>query len=165
MVVHGRELHHAALTQAVQARCSADSHVGPSQKIDLHVIGSGFDAYEGLMVRIIVTLGEPNYGLGESPIVSGAFDIALPGVLGDYTGIAVHVDRVRDDACNPDTEFIWQTSTGPAGAFGPGFTTSPSGAVVWEITPSKLRIVQQVGPCSLNGIFDLSIPLRCPAQK
>ncbi len=124
--------------------------VGALQKKDLRVVGRGFDAYEGLTIRILVSLGEPAYGLGEAPIEAGAFDILLPGVLGDYAGIAVHVDRVRDNACNPDREFI------------PGFSTSGSSVAVWEVTSDTLRVFKEVGPCSLNGIFDLAIPLPCP---
>jgi hypothetical protein len=146
------------------APCIDVSHVGAMQKKDLEVIGSGFDAYEGLMIRVLATLREPAYGLGEAPIQGGAFDISLPGVLGDYTGIAIHVDRVRDNACNPDSEFIWQQTTGPTGQWGVGVLTA-SGGLLWEVTPGTLRVFNQVGPCSLNGVFDLTIPLPCPAGK
>jgi hypothetical protein len=147
------------------ARCVDVSHVGALQKKDLRVIGSAFDAYEGLTIRIVATLGEPAYGLGQGPIEGGAFDILLPGVLGDYTGIAVHIDRVRDDACNPDQEFIWQRTTGPLAALGPGFSTSGAGENVWKVTPDTLWVFEQVGPCNLNGIFDLAKPLPCPAES
>jgi hypothetical protein len=145
--------------------CVDVSHVGALQKEDLRVIGSGFDAYEGLTIRVFATLGEPAYGLGEAQIEGGAFDLLMPGVLGDYTGLAVHIDRVRDHACNPDREFIWQQATGPTSAWGPSYSVSSSGGVIWEVTPNKLRIFPQSGPCNLNGIFDLTIPLRCPAGK
>lgn len=131
------------------------------QKRDLRVIGTGFDAYDGLIVRIIVTLGEPDHGLGEAAVTSGRFDITLPGVLGNYTGIAVHIDRVRNDACDADTEVIWQVTSGPLSALGPGFSTTPSGAAVWTIVPDTLRVQRGVGPCSINGIFDLTNPVRC----
>jgi hypothetical protein len=144
--------------------CVDVSHVGPLQKKDLEVIGTGFDAYHGMMIRVLATNQEPAYGLGESPIVGGAFDISLPGVLGDYTGIAIHVDRVRDDACNPDREFIWQQTTGPTSQWGVGSTTA-SGGLVWEVTPGTLRVFQQVGPCNLNGVFDLTTPIACPSAK
>jgi hypothetical protein len=146
-------------------RCVDVSHVGPLQKKGLEVIGTGFDAYEGLMIRIIATLGEPAYGLGEAPIADGAFDIVLPGVLGDYTGIAIHVDRVRDDTCNPADEFIWQQATGPMSAWGPTFSTTASGGAVWKVTPDTLRVFEQAGPCNINGIFDLAIPLPCPSKN
>ena len=153
----------AAVSASV--RCVDVSHVGAMQQHDLRVIGSGFDAYEGLTIRILATLGEPAYGLGEAPIEGGSFDISLPGVLGDYTGIAVHIDRVRDNACNADREFIWQQTTGPLSALGPRFSASGSGGAVWEVTPDTLRVFEPVGPCNLNGIFDLTIPLPCPAKK
>ena len=146
------------------APCVDVSHVGPMQKKDLEVVGTGFDAYEGFMIRVLATLGEPAYGLGEAPIEGGAFDILMPGVLGDYTGLAVHVDRVRDDACNPDREFIWQQTTGPMSAWGLGLTTTSEG-LAWDVTPDTLRVFEQAGPCNLNGIFDLTKPIPCPAAN
>ncbi len=132
--------------------CVDTSHVDERQRDDLQVVGTGFQEYDGQVVRILVTHGEPTYGLGEVTIVGGAFEILLPGVLGDYTGIAVHVDTQRNSACDPDAEFIWQMTTGPA----PGDT-------VWEVTPDSLMVFDQVGPCSLNGIFDLEATLVCPS--
>jgi hypothetical protein len=144
-------------------QCVDVSHVGPLQQEDLRVIGSGFDADEGLTVRILATLGEPEYGLGQAAIEGGSFDISMPGVLGDYTGLAVHVDRVSDSTCDPDVELIWQLTSGPIGAWGSQFSVAASGEVVWEITPDTLMTFDQVGPCDLNGIFDLAIYLPCPA--
>jgi hypothetical protein len=140
--------------------CVDVSHVDRDlQSRDLEVIGSGFEAYEGLMIRIVATLGEPNYGLGEAPIENGAFDIYLPGVLGDYTELGVHVDRARDDACDPDEEF-WQMATGPLSALGPGISES-SGHAVWDVTPDRLRVFPEAGACNVNGNFDLTTPLHC----
>jgi hypothetical protein len=126
---------------------------------DLEVIGTGFDAYEGQTVRILVTPREPHYGLGEAPIQNGSFDIFLPGVLGDYTGIAVYIDKVRNNACDPAEEFIWQITTGPGPWRGLGVVTG--GRTIWNVTPDTLRTFPQVGPCSLNGVFDLTTPLPC----
>jgi hypothetical protein len=147
------------------ASCVDVSHVGPLQKKDLAVMGSAFEAYEGSMIRVVATLGEPTYGLGEAPVEGGAFAILLPGVLGDYTGLAVHVDRVRDDACKPDGEFIWQRATGPMSAWGPGFSRTASGGAVWVVTPDTLRRFDEAGPCNINGIFDLTKPLPCRVTK
>jgi hypothetical protein len=140
--------------------CIDVSHVDEMQRDDLEVIGTGFDAYDGNRVRILVTHGEPTYGLGETPIENGAFDLLLPGVLGDYTGIAVHIDRIRNNACDPDEEFIWQWTTGPASARGPSIMER-GGRSVAEVTPDTLRVFEQAGPCNLNGIFDLATPLPC----
>ena len=104
-----------SLPDASSGECVDVSHVDARQKDDLEVIGTGFEAYEGQIVRILVTHGEPTYGLGEAPIEDGSFDTYLPGVLGDYTGIAVHVDSVRDNACDAD-EALWQMTTGSASA-------------------------------------------------
>lgn len=140
--------------------CVDVSHVGDLQRSDLEVIGTGFDADEGHMIRVVATLGEPNYGLGEVLIQNGAFNLYLPGVLGDYTGLAVHVDRVRNDACDPDEEILWQITTGPASALGPEISES-NGHAVWEVSPDTLRTFEQAGPCNLNGIFDLTVALPC----
>src|SRR5262245_16265334 len=134
--------------------CVDVSHVDERQVDDLEMIGTGFEAYEGLMVRILVTHGEPTYGLGEAPIQEGSFDIYLPGVLGDYTGIAVHIDSVRDDACAPDERF-WQENTGPRSSRGPRYPTI-DGRVLREVTPEELRVFEQAGPCNLNGVFDFT---------
>lgn len=138
---------------ASDSTCVDVSHVDERQKDDLRVIGTGFTADEGETVRIVATHGAPSYGLGQTVIHHGSFDVLLPGVLGDYTGIAVHIDRVRDSACNPDDEFIWQWTTGPA-----------LGDTVVEVSPDTLRTFDQVGPCSLNGIFDLTTALTCPPE-
>jgi hypothetical protein len=140
--------------------CVDISHVGAMQTLDLEVIGTGFAGDEGQMIRVVVTLGSPTYGLGEAPIRDAAFDIYLPHVLGDYTGIAVYVDRTRNDACDPDQEVMWQVTTGPASALGPGFT-KVDGHVVWAVTPASLRVSNIVPPCILNGIFDVSTTLAC----
>ena len=85
-----------------------------------------------------------------------------PEVLGDYTALGIYVDRVRDHACNPDEELLWQQSTGPMSAWGPHFTESDAGGIVWAVTPDTLRVFEEAGPCNVNGMFDLTIPLRCP---
>jgi hypothetical protein len=162
---HGSSARQRVSDGSASVACVDVSHVGALQRRDLHVIGSGFDAYDGLMIRILATLGEPEYGLGEAPITGGSFDMLLPGVLGDYTGIAVHVDRVRDNACNPSEEFIWQLTTGTLSALGPDFSTPDSGAIVWSIAPDMLKTFPQAGPCNLNGIFDLTQPVTCPAPN
>lgn len=141
--------------------CVDVSHVAGLQREDLRVVGTGFEEYEGLMMRLVVTIREPNYGLGEAPIENGGFDLTLPGVLSDYTGIALYVDRVRNDACDPDDETLWQMTSGPLSALGPAFTATDGGPVLMEVTPDRLRIFPQAGPCNLNGIFDLQIPLTC----
>jgi len=140
--------------------CVDVSQVDDLQTQDLEVIGSGFEAYEGLMIRIIATIGEPNYGMGEAPIQDGAFDIFLPGVLSDYTELGVYVDRVRNDACDPDDELLWQMATGPLSALGP-LISQNSGHAVCEMTPDRLRIFPEAGACNVNGNFDLTTPIHC----
>ena len=148
-----------SLPDASSGECVDVSHVDARQKDDLEVIGTGFEAYEGQIVRILVTHGEPTYGLGEAPIEDGSFDTYLPGVLGDYTGIAVHVDSVRDNACDAD-EALWQMTTGSASARGPWISES-SGHAVWEVMPNPVWVFPEAGVCNLNGIFDLTTPIAC----
>jgi len=145
--------------------CVDVSHVGELQRDDLHVVGAGFDADEGRVIRVVATIGEPGYGLGEAPIMVGAFDMTLPGVLSDYTEIGVHVDRVRNARCDPDSEALWQQVTGPLSALGPGYTRTAPGEVLWEITPDTLHTFEQAGPCNINGNFDLTIARRCSPAK
>jgi hypothetical protein len=149
-----------ALPDGGSVECVDVSRVDARQLDSLYVIGDGFQAYEGQMMRILVTHGEPTYGLGEAPIEDGFFDIYLPGVLGDYTGVAFHLDRVRNNACDPDQEILWQETTGPASSRGPLYPTV-DGSVVRVVTPETLRVFEQAGPCSLNGIFDLTTPIAC----
>jgi hypothetical protein len=138
--------------------------VDEMQRDSLRVIGSGFGVYEGQTIRVVATHGEPTYGLAEAPIQGGSFEILLPGVLGDYTGLGIYVDTVRDDACNPGDEILWQQTTGPASARGPAFELGSGGETIWEVTPDRLRTFEQAGPCNINGIFDLTNPLPCPAE-
>jgi len=119
-------------------------------KWDLRVIGTGFEADEGNTVRVVVTLGEPSYGLGQAAIRSGSFDFVLPGTVEPYTGIGVYIDRGRDDACDVNDDSLWQRTTG--GVYGD---------YVWELTPDE-RDPAGAPPCNINGIFDLTNPLPCP---
>jgi hypothetical protein len=144
--------------------CVDVSHVDEMQTDSLEVIGRGFETYEGHTIRIVVTQGEPTYGLGEALIQLGSFEILLPGVLGDYTEIGIYADTVRDDACNPADEILWQWTTGPASARGPAFQQGLLDGVVWEVTPDSLRTFEEAGPCNINGNFDLTNPRPCPAE-
>lgn len=33
------------------------------------------------------------------------------------------------------------------------------------VAPDTLRVFDRVGPCDLKGIFDLTLPLPCPAEN
>jgi hypothetical protein len=120
-------------------------------KWDLRVIGTGFEADDGSRVRVVVTFsGEPSYGLAETTIQSGAFDITLSAAIEPYTGIGVYFDRGRDDACDVDQDALFTRTTG--GVFGD---------YLWEITPDEPDPAG-ASPCYINGIFDLTTPLPCP---
>jgi hypothetical protein len=65
-------------------------------------------------------------------------------------GIGVYVDKGMDDACNVDSDRLWQITTG--GVYGD---------YVWQVTPDT-RDPVGAPPCNINGIFDLTVPLSCP---
>jgi hypothetical protein len=120
-------------------------------KWDLRVIGTGFEADEGERVRVVVTYsGEPSYGLAETAIQSGSFDIVLSGATEPYTGIGVYIDRDRDEACTIDVDTLFTLTTG--GVYGD---------FVWEVTPDEPDPAG-ASPCYINGIFDLTVTLPCP---
>jgi hypothetical protein len=143
-----------------QLSCVDVSHVDEQQRFELEVIGTGFDADEGRVIRVVATHGEPNYAVGEATIRDGEFDIDLPVALGDYTGLGLYVDRIRNEACDSADEVLWQFTTGPGSALGPAISMR-NGRAVWEVTPNTLSIFEQAGPCNINGIFDLTVALPC----
>jgi hypothetical protein len=120
---------------------------------DLLVAGTALDEFEGETVRLIITVnGEPKYGLAETVIGGGSFEFAIPGGVGNYTGLGVYIDRGKDDACTPGVDPMWQRSTG--GDHGP---------VRWDVNPGSMRPSPGIPPCSINAIFDLTTPLHCPS--
>jgi hypothetical protein len=117
---------------------------------DLHIIGTGFEADEGSRVRVVVTLGEPSYALAETTIENGSFNVTLTAATEPYTGMAVYIDRGRNDRCDIE-EDTWFTHTS-GGVYGEH---------TWEITPDT-EPPSGESPCYLNGIFDLATTLSCP---
>lgn len=117
---------------------------------DLLVVGTGFEAHEGDTVRLVITNGEPSYGLAETTVKDGAFEFSLPGAVGNYTGMGVYIDQGRDDACTLGVDLSWQRTTGG--------DTAP---VTWTITPDS-RPAASDSPCDINGIFDITTTLPCP---
>jgi hypothetical protein len=132
--------------------CADFSHAEPLRAPlrDLQVVGTGFEAYEGDTVRLVITDGEPHYGLVETTIANGAYGFFLPGGVGIYTGLGVYVDVGKDDACTAGVDLFWEMTTGAG-----------QGAVKWEISPD-LKPSSSTSPCSLNGVFDLTQALPCP---
>jgi hypothetical protein len=116
---------------------------------DLRVVGTGFSVDDGVLVRVVITpRGEPDYGIAETTMENGGFDIELPDAVGQYWGLGVYVDFGRDDACSSD-DMEYQMTTG-------GDTAD----VTFEV-PSSFR-EPGIPMCSINGIFDMTRVLPCP---
>jgi hypothetical protein len=133
--------------------CVDFSHVEKGSR-DLRVIGTGFDEPDGETVRVVVTTGAPrdapDYGLAETKIQSGAFDITLPDAVGEYWGIGVHIDTAKDDACTVDADPFWEMTTG-----------ATEDDVTFAITPS-LPPNPNGRSCYINGsVFNLTQALPC----
>jgi hypothetical protein len=125
----------------------------PVGRFDFRVVGSGFDAYEGELVRAVVVNGNhPGYGLGQTTIRNGSFEIVLPKTNEPYTGYGVYIDRGGDDACTVNVDPFFQMTSG--GVYQD---------VNWEINP-QTRYLQGLPPCNIDGIFDLTQPLPCQSS-
>lgn len=133
--------------------CIDFSHIEKGSR-DLRVIGTGFDEPDGETVRVVVTTGAPrnapDYGLVETKIRSGSFDITLPDAVAEYWGIGVYIDTAKDDACAVDEDPFWEMTTG-----------ADQNDVTFAITPS-LPPNPNGRPCYINGsVFNLTQALRC----
>jgi hypothetical protein len=123
----------------------------PTGRYDFRVVGSGFEAYDGETARVVVDyVNHVGYGLGETTIRNGSFEIALPKTNEPYTGYAVYIDRGKDDACTVNVDPFFQMVSG--GVYQD---------VHWEITP-QTTFLRGLEPCNIDGIFDLTHPLPCP---
>ena len=131
------------------ADCIDLSH-GKTEPYDFRVVGSGFDAYDGETARaVVVFVNHVGYGLGETTIRNGSFEIVLPKTNEPYNMYGLYIDRGKDDACTQNVDPFWQMASGAV------FQD-----VNWEInpqTPPGLGL-----ECNINGLFDLTQPLPCP---
>ena len=125
---------------------------GKTEPYDFRVAGSGFDAYDGEAVRLVVVfVNHDGYGLATTSIRNGLFEIVLPKTNEPYNMFGLYIDRGRDDACTLDVDPFWQMASG--GVFRD---------VNWEINPQTRAGISGVPPCNINGLFDLTQPLPCP---
>jgi hypothetical protein len=123
----------------------------PIGRYDFRVVGSGFDAYDGERARaVVIRGGDTGYGLGETTIRNGSFEIALPKTNEPYTGYGVYIDRGADDACTLNVDPFFQMASG--GVYED---------VNWEINP-QTRFLAGLPFCNIDGLFDLTQPLPCP---
>ena len=118
---------------------------------DFRVVGSGFDAYSGETVRaVVVFVNHIGYGLGETTIRNGSFEIVLPKTNEPYNMFGLYIDRGRDDACTRNVDPFWQMASG--GVFQD---------VNWEINPQTPTGLPGL-ECNINGLFDVTQALPCP---
>jgi hypothetical protein len=128
-----------------------DLSQAPVGRYDFRVVGSAFEAYDGETARAVVVNGNHmGYGLGETTIRNGSFEIALPKTSEPYTGYGVYIDRGKDEACTVNVDPFFQMTSG--GVYQD---------VNWEINP-QTRYLPGLPPCNIDGIFDLTQPLPCP---
>jgi len=114
------------------------------------VLGSGFEGYDGEKVRaVVVYMSRIGYGLGETTIRNGSFEIVLPKTNEPYTGYGVYIDRGRDSTCTLDVDPFFQMTSGGVNQ-----------DVNWEINP-QTHYLQGLPPCNIDGLFDLTQPLPC----
>jgi len=128
---------------------------GLTEPYDFRVVGSGFDAYDGETARaVVVFLNHVGYGLGETTIRNGSFEIALPKTNEPYNMFGVYIDRGKDDACTLNVDPFWQMASG--GVYRD---------VNWEINPQTPAGLAGLPLCNINGLFDLTQPLPCPGVR
>ena len=129
--------------------CLDLSHA-PIERYDFRVVGSGFDAYDGERARaVVIRSSNSGYGLGETTIRNGSFEIALPKTNEPYTAYAVYIDRGGDNACTLNVDPFFQMASG--GVYED---------VYWEINPDT-HFLAGLPFCNINGLFDLTQPLTC----
>ena len=135
--------------------------------LDLQIVGSQFDAYEGRRIRIVVSNNPGGrLGVAEATIASGAFELTIPGTLdyGYYLEIALYVDDNANSACDVG-EPLWGLVAGivqenlrvdatpAAPCLSGGGPNMFQGCDSWQ-TPTS--------PCVINGQLDLQMRLSCP---
>ena len=153
--------------------CQAPAPEG-EEPVDVHLIGSGLDTYDGEIVRVIVEPGgSPRPGIAESKIIDGTFNILWPVSGTSYTAITAYVDSTRDDVCRRAQE--------PHGHFVTSVTTFPEATTVYvcgdpdtcnrcpETFPDMpcynldIGIGSEQGSCG-GAFVDTSTPMPCPDQ-
>jgi len=157
----------AGADSEVSNSCVSVTGGGKEPWLDLLIAGSQFDAYEGRRIRIVVSGNRGDrLGVAEATIASGAFELTLPSTFnyGYYTEIDLYVDDDADSACDVG-EPLWGFVTGIVqenlriDAIPAGPCRSGGGPSMFQGCGSWLT---QVGPCLINGQFDLQMRLPCP---
>jgi hypothetical protein len=126
----------------------------PSNRTISEWSAPGFDAYDGETARVVVVfVNHMGYGLGETTIRNGSFEIVLPKTNEPYNMYGLYIDRGKDDACTRNVDPFWQMASG--GVFQD---------VNWEVNPLTPAGLPGLDPCNINGLFDLTQPLPCPGK-
>jgi hypothetical protein len=145
--------------------CSEATGGGVEPSWDLRIVGTGFDAYDGMRIRAIAIGGPARLGVAQDEITLGAFDLAIEGTIDDgaYVEVVLYVDADIDDACD-ESEALWGFVTGIA-----------EDDLLLEVTPGELCVrdggtrvgagcrmwPEPFGPCYVNGGIELTMPLSC----
>ncbi len=142
---------------------------------DLHLVASGFDEYEGSLVRV-VSGGREGRGVGQARIRDGAFELLVPSVVTDYVSVGVYIDQNEDDACTLG-EPTWSRNSGAlAGNTGLDVANHRVNMVIrlpledcedcsgaWTRHPIP-QPSQDFPHCETGAALDLSMPIACPVR-
>jgi hypothetical protein len=142
--------------------CVKVSGGGDAPWYDLTVVGTQFGADEGAHIRIAVATQTGNrVGIGDLPIVGGAFTFSMPQVLnaGWYVGITLYVDRNHNDVCETG-EHLWDWTTKIVNS-NMRFDVTPNQLCDKSLMNCRPRSPTQQACWVGSGDTDLRQPLPC----
>jgi len=144
---------------AVSGTCEVNG--GPC--LDLEVVGSQFDAYEGQIARIVtnalgvdLTAAGTAIGVAQAKIVGGEFALSMPLTLSDYTGISLYIDHNCSSTCDVG-EPMWGMTTSVTTTFDTPYLLELTAD---DLSPFDMPASSWVGECANNGA-DLALNLPC----
>lgn len=145
--------------------CVSVTGGGPEPWLDLEVVGSAFDGYEGARIRLI-TGSAGRVGVAHTKVRDGAFGLFLPRALNDglYNQIGLYVDDNGNDACDVG-EQQWGYVSGIASenlridATPETLCVSGGGP---EVGAGCRAWLPQPEPCYVDGVVDIRDALSCP---
>ena len=154
--------------------CVSTRELAPAfEGVDLEISGSGFDAYSGEVVRLLISTNGDVNAIASEVVVAGAFRFELSRAVSDYSNLSLYIDQNADDGCD-DGEPTWSFTTGPGGCSRQP-CPPPGGLVAYNLR-LPLRDCTDCGPwrphprvaigvnihCETGAGVDLSAPVPCP---